>query len=95
MAALQDLCWDFLFSHQMICKQHIILNHMFSQYESNLEPTTQRPPRQGPPEQRPPPQTETPLDRDSPRTETSPGAEDGNEREERVLLECILVRYII
>ena len=29
MAALHDLRWDFLFSHQMICKQHIILNHVF------------------------------------------------------------------
>ena len=40
MAALHDLRWDFLFSHQMICKQHIVLNHMFFQYESNLEPVT-------------------------------------------------------
>ena len=40
MAALHDLCWDFLFSRQMICKQHIILNHMFFRYESNLEPVT-------------------------------------------------------
>ena len=37
MAALHDLCWDFLFSCQMICKQHIILNHVFFQYESNLK----------------------------------------------------------
>ena len=28
MVALHDLCWDFLFSHQMICKQYIILTHM-------------------------------------------------------------------
>ena len=41
MAALHDLCWDFLFSHQMICKQHIVLNHVFFRYESNLEPVTQ------------------------------------------------------
>ena len=40
MAALHDLCWDFLFSSQMICKQHIVLNHVFFQYESNLEPVT-------------------------------------------------------
>ena len=38
MVALHDLCWNFLFSHQMICKQHIILNHVFFRYESNLEP---------------------------------------------------------
>ena len=38
MAALHDLHWDFLFSHQMICKQHIILNCVFFQYESNLNP---------------------------------------------------------
>ena len=38
MIALHDLCWNFLFSHQMICKQHIVLNHVFFQYESNLEP---------------------------------------------------------
>ena len=25
------------YSHQMICKQHIVLNHLFSEYESNLE----------------------------------------------------------
>ena len=37
MAALHDLHWDFLFSHQMVCKQHIVLNHMFFQHESNLE----------------------------------------------------------
>ena len=35
MAALHDLHWDFLFSCQMICKQHIILNHVFFRYESN------------------------------------------------------------
>ena len=40
MVALHDLHWNFLFSCQMICKQHIILNHMFFQYESNLEPVT-------------------------------------------------------
>ena len=39
-AALHNLCWDSLFSCQMICKQHIILNHVFFQYESNLEPVT-------------------------------------------------------
>ena len=37
MVALHDLCWNFLFSRQMICKQYIVLNHMFFQYESNLE----------------------------------------------------------
>ena len=37
MVALHDLPWDFLFSHQMICKQYIVLNHVFFQYESNLE----------------------------------------------------------
>ena len=37
MVALHDLCWNFLFSHQMICKQHIILNHKFFRYESNLK----------------------------------------------------------
>ena len=37
MVALHDLHWNFLFSCQMICKQHIILNHMFFQYKSNLE----------------------------------------------------------
>ena len=40
MAALHDLHWDFLFSHQMICKQRIVLNHVFLQYESNLETVT-------------------------------------------------------
>ena len=43
MAALHDLCWDFLFSCQMICKQHIIINHMFFWYKSNLEPVTYSP----------------------------------------------------
>ena len=37
MAAPHNLCWNPLFSHQMICKQYIILNHMFFWYESNLE----------------------------------------------------------
>ena len=32
MVALHDLHWNFLFSHQMICKQYIILNHVFSIY---------------------------------------------------------------
>ena len=27
--ALHDLCWTLLLSHQMICKQYIILNHVF------------------------------------------------------------------
>ena len=40
MAVLHNLYWDFLFSCQMICKQHIVLNHMFFQYESNLKPIT-------------------------------------------------------
>ena len=40
MAALHDLPWDFLFFHQMICKQHIVLNHVFFRYESDLEPIT-------------------------------------------------------
>ena len=40
MVALHDLHWNFLFSCQMICNQHIILNHVFFQYESNLEPVT-------------------------------------------------------
>ena len=39
-AVLQDLRWDFLFSHQMICKQRIVLNYVFFRYESNLEPVT-------------------------------------------------------
>ena len=43
MVALHDLYWNFLFSHQMICKQDIILNHMFFQYESNLKPITYSP----------------------------------------------------
>ena len=43
MAALHDLCWDFLFSCQMNCKQHIVLNHVFFRYESNLEPVTFNP----------------------------------------------------
>ena len=29
MVALHDLYWNFLFSCQMICKQYIVLNHMF------------------------------------------------------------------
>ena len=33
MIALHGLCWNFLFSHQMICKQCIILNHVFLRYE--------------------------------------------------------------
>ena len=40
MVALHDLCRNFLFFRQMICKQHIILNHVFFRYESNLEPVT-------------------------------------------------------
>ena len=40
MAALHDLRWNILFSRQMICKQHIVLNHVFFRYESNLEPIT-------------------------------------------------------
>ena len=40
MAALHDLHWDFLFFCQMICKQHIVLNHVFFRYKSNLEPVT-------------------------------------------------------
>ena len=40
MVALHDLHWNFLFSCQMICKQHIVLNHMFFRYESNLKPVT-------------------------------------------------------
>ena len=36
MAAL-DLRKNFPFAHQMICKQHIVLNHVFFRYESNLE----------------------------------------------------------
>ena len=39
-AALHDFCWDFLFSRQMICKQHIVLNHVFFRYKSNLKPVT-------------------------------------------------------
>ena len=30
MVALHDLHWNFIFSSQMICKQYIVLNHMFS-----------------------------------------------------------------
>ena len=37
MAAPYELCWNPLFSHQMICKQYIVLKHVFFQYESNLE----------------------------------------------------------
>ena len=40
MAALHDLHWDFLFSCQKNCKQHIILNHVFFRYKSNLKPVT-------------------------------------------------------
>ena len=29
MVALHDLHWNFLCSRQMICKQYIILNHVF------------------------------------------------------------------
>ena len=39
VAAL-DLHQNLPFSCQMICKQHIILNHVFFRYESNLEPIT-------------------------------------------------------
>ena len=38
MVALHNLCCNFLFSRQMICKQYIILNHVFFWYKSNLEP---------------------------------------------------------
>ena len=41
MAALHDLHWDVPFSCQMICKQHIVLNHMFFLYKSNLKPITE------------------------------------------------------
>ena len=37
MAALHDLCQNPLFSRQTICKQYIVLNHVFFRYESNLE----------------------------------------------------------
>ena len=37
MVALHDLCWNFIFSHQMICKQHIVLNHVFFKYKGNLK----------------------------------------------------------
>ena len=37
MAVLYDLHWNPLFSRQMICKQYIVLNHVFFWYESNLE----------------------------------------------------------
>ena len=40
MVALHDLRWNLLFSCQMICKQNIVLNHVFFRYESNLEPVT-------------------------------------------------------
>ena len=40
MVALPNLHLNFLFSHQMICKQYIVLNHVSFQYESNLEPVT-------------------------------------------------------
>ena len=43
MAALHNLHWDFLFSRQMIFKQHIILNHVFFRYESNLKPIAYSP----------------------------------------------------
>ena len=42
MAALHELRWDFLFSHQIICKQDIILNDVSFQYKSNLEPVTNK-----------------------------------------------------
>ena len=38
MVALHDFCWNFPLSHQMICKQHIVLNHVFFRYKSNLKP---------------------------------------------------------
>ena len=37
MAAPHDLCWNPLFSCQMICKQYIILHHVFFRYKSNLK----------------------------------------------------------
>ena len=40
MVACHDLHWNPLFSRQMICKQYIILNHVFFRYESNLETVT-------------------------------------------------------
>ena len=40
MVALHDLCQNPLFSCQMICKQYIILNHVFFRYESSLELVT-------------------------------------------------------
>ena len=40
MVVLHNLHWNFLFSHQMICKQYIVLNHVFFLYESNLKPIT-------------------------------------------------------
>ena len=42
MVALHDLCWNLLFSCQMICKQYIILNHMFdAEVILSLEPITE------------------------------------------------------
>ena len=35
MAAPHDLHWNPLLCCQMICKQYIVLNHVFFQYESN------------------------------------------------------------
>ena len=32
-----NLCWNPLFSRQIICKQYIVLNHMFFRYENNLK----------------------------------------------------------
>ena len=40
MVSFHDLCWNFLFFCQMICKQHIVLNDVFFRYESNLKPFT-------------------------------------------------------
>ena len=40
MVALHDLCSNFLYPCQMICKQYIVLTHMLFWYESNLEPIT-------------------------------------------------------
>ena len=43
MVAPHDLCQNPLFSHKMICKQYIILNHVFFWYKSNLKPVTYSP----------------------------------------------------
>ena len=37
MAAPDDLHRNLLFSHQIIRKQYIILNHVFFRYKSNLK----------------------------------------------------------